>query len=45
MPNPNNEKLIALVEKMPAFPKSVQQVVQLTSDIKASPKDIVRVSE
>jgi putative nucleotidyltransferase with HDIG domain len=40
-----NEKLIALVEKMPAFPKSVQQVVQLTSDINASAKDIVRVIE
>ncbi|TAK64874.1 HDOD domain-containing protein [Methylobacter sp.] len=45
MPNPKNEKLIVLVEKMPAFPKSVQQVVQLTSDINASPKDIVRVIE
>jgi putative nucleotidyltransferase with HDIG domain len=40
-----NEKLIALVERMPAFPKSVQQVVQLTSDINASAKDIVRVIE
>jgi putative nucleotidyltransferase with HDIG domain len=30
---------------MPAFPKSVQQVVQLTSDINASAKDIVRVIE
>ncbi|MFI3184409.1 MAG: HDOD domain-containing protein [Methylococcaceae bacterium] len=45
MPNLNNDKLIALVEKMPAFPKSVQQVVQLTSDINASAKDIVRVIE
>lgn len=45
MPNSKNEKLIALVEKMPAFPKSVQQVVQLTSDINASAKDIVRVIE
>jgi putative nucleotidyltransferase with HDIG domain len=45
MTNPNNEKLIVLVEKMPAFPKSVQQVVQLTSDINASAKDIVRVIE
>lgn len=45
MPNPKNEKLIVLVEKMPAFPKSVQQVVQLTSDMNASPKDIVRVIE
>ncbi|HEY8157564.1 MAG TPA: HDOD domain-containing protein [Methylobacter sp.] len=45
MQNSKNEKLIALVEKMPAFPKSVQQVVQLTSDINASAKDIVRVIE
>lgn len=45
MPNSKNEKLIVLVEKMPAFPKSVQQVVQLTSDINASAKDIVRVIE
>jgi len=40
-----HEKLIAYVEKMPAFPKSVQQVVHLTSDINASAKDIVRVIE
>ena len=45
MPNSINEKLIVLVEKMPAFPKSVQQVVQLTADINASAKDIVRVIE
>jgi len=45
MPNSKNEKLIVLVEKMPAFPRSVQQVVQLTSDINASAKDIVRVIE
>jgi len=45
MPNLKNDKLIVLVEKMPAFPKSVQQVVQLTSDINASAKDIVRVIE
>jgi putative nucleotidyltransferase with HDIG domain len=45
MPNSKNEKLIVLVEKMPAFPKSVQQVVQLTSDINSSAKDIVRVIE
>lgn len=45
MPNSKNEKLLVLVEKMPAFPRSVQQVVQLTSDINASAKDIVRVIE
>ncbi len=45
MPNSNSEKLITLVEKMPAFPKSVQQVMQLASDINASTKDIVHVIE
>lgn len=45
MPNLKNEQLIVLVEKMPAFPKSVQQVMELTSDINASAKDIVRVIE
>jgi len=40
-----HDKLIACVDKMPAFPKSVQQVVYLTSDINASAKDIVRVIE
>lgn len=45
MPNSNNEKLIALVEKMPAFPRSVQQVMQLASDINSSTKDIVHVIE
>jgi len=45
MQNSKNEKLLVLVEKMPAFPKSVQQVVQLTSDINASAKDIIRVIE
>ena len=45
MLNSKNEKLIVLVEKMPAFPKSVQQVIHLTSDLNASAKDIVRVIE
>jgi putative nucleotidyltransferase with HDIG domain len=45
MLNSKNDKLIVLVEKMPAFPRSVQQVVQLTSDVNASAKDIVRVIE
>lgn len=40
-----NDKLIAFVEKLPAFPKSVQRVVQLTSDINAPAKEIVRVIE
>ncbi len=45
MPEIQSEKLIAFVEKMPAFPKSVQRVVQLTSDVNASAKELVRVIE
>jgi len=45
MSNINNEELIAFVETMPAFPKSVQKVMQLTADVNASAKDIVRVIE
>lgn len=41
----HHKELIAFVEKMPAFPKSVQRVVQLTSDINAPAKEIVRVIE
>ncbi len=41
----HSEKIIAFVEKMPAFPKSVQRVMQLTSDVNASAKDIVQVIE
>jgi HD-like signal output (HDOD) protein len=40
-----NDKLLAFLEKMPAFPKSVQKVVQLTSDINTPAKEIVRVIE
>lgn len=42
---PETHKLIAFVETMPAFPKSVQQVVQLASQIDAPAKEIVRVIE
>jgi len=40
-----NEELIAFVEEMPAFPKSVQKILQLTSDINVSAKEIVAVIE
>ncbi len=40
-----NEELIELVEKMPAFPKSVQRIIQLTSDPSSSGKEIVAVIE
>ena len=45
MPIFEQDRLIAYVEKMPAFPKSVQKVVQLTSDINSPAKEIVRVIE
>lgn len=37
--------LVAYVEKMPAFPKSVQRVLQLSADINVSSKEIVQVIE
>ena len=33
--------LMRMVDKMPAFPASVQRVVELTSDIQCNPKDLV----
>lgn len=45
MENIDKDKLIALVEKMPVFPKSVQKVLQLTSNIDASPREIIQVIE
>ncbi|MDD5285358.1 MAG: HDOD domain-containing protein [Desulfuromonadaceae bacterium] len=40
-----NRKLFEAVEKMPAFPKSVQRVLELTRDINCSPKELVMVIE
>jgi putative nucleotidyltransferase with HDIG domain len=39
------QKLAAAVEKMPAFPKSVQRVLELTRDINCPPKELVAVIE
>ena len=36
-------KLAAAVDRMPAFPKSVQRILELTSDVNCSPKDLVQV--
>ena len=36
-------ELVAMCERMPAFPASVQNVIKLTSDINSSPKDLVKV--
>jgi putative nucleotidyltransferase with HDIG domain len=36
-------RLTAAVEKMPAFPKSVQRILELTRDVNSTPKDLVEV--
>ena len=36
-------RLTAAVEKMPAFPKSVQRILELTRDVNSTPKDLVDV--
>jgi putative nucleotidyltransferase with HDIG domain len=38
-----SQKLAAAVDSMPAFPKSVQRILELTRDVNCSPKDIVQV--
>jgi len=39
------QRLSAMVESMPPFPESVHQVMELSSDINCSPKDMVNVIE
>src|SRR5450830_1661659 len=36
-------KLAAAVDGMPAFPKSVQQILELTRNVNCTPKDLVQV--
>ncbi|MDO9164542.1 MAG: HDOD domain-containing protein [Rhodoferax sp.] len=38
-----SQKLAAAVDGMPAFPKSVQNILELTRDVNCSPKDLVQV--
>ena len=38
-----SHKLAAAVDRMPAFPKSVQKILELTRDVNCSPKDLVQV--
>ncbi len=38
-----SQKLAAAVDGMPAFPKSVQKILELTRDANATPKDLVQV--
>ena len=40
-----SQKLAAAVDRMPAFPKSVQKILELTRDVNCSPKDLVLVIE
>ncbi len=38
-----SQKLTAAVDGMPAFPKSVQKILELTRDLNCTPKDLVQV--
>lgn len=38
-----SQKLASAVDAMPAFPKSVQKILEITRDVNASPKDLVQV--
>ncbi len=38
-----SQKLTAAVDGMPAFPKSVQKILELTRDVNSTPKDLVEV--
>ena len=38
-----SQKLAAAVDRMPAFPKSVQKILELTRDVNCSPKELVQV--
>ena len=41
----SRQEVVEMVDQMPAFAESVQQVLELTSDINCSPRDLVRVVE
>lgn len=38
-----SQKLVHAVDGMPAFPKSVQHILELTRDVNCTPKDLVQV--
>ncbi len=40
-----SEKLAVAVDSMPAFPKSVQKILELTRHVECSPKELVQVIE
>ena len=41
----SRQQVVEMVDQMPAFAESVQQVLDLTSDINCSPRELVRVVE
>ncbi|MDX8403026.1 MAG: HDOD domain-containing protein [Mariprofundaceae bacterium] len=38
-------RLMAMVDEMPPFPKSIHRVIELTNDLNCAPKDLVQVIE
>jgi putative nucleotidyltransferase with HDIG domain len=45
LPGSLDRRITDAVDRMPAFPKSVQRVLELTRDIRCQPKDLVSVIE
>jgi putative nucleotidyltransferase with HDIG domain len=43
MPPDLSQKLAAAVDRMPAFPKSVEKILELTRDVNCMPRDLVQV--
>jgi putative nucleotidyltransferase with HDIG domain len=43
LPADLSQKIASAVDKMPAFPKSVEKILQLTRDVNCTPKEIVQV--
>ncbi len=41
----NQERLLKLVDKMPAFPSSAHRIIELTNNVNCAPKDLVKVIE
>ena len=45
MNNDLQNKLMAMVDQMPPFPKSVHRIIELSADMNCGPKDLVQVIE
>ncbi|MCB0331352.1 MAG: HDOD domain-containing protein [Bdellovibrionales bacterium] len=41
----DNDQLIRLVDKMPAFPQGAQQIIALSNNVNCAPRDLVKVIE